>query len=200
MATDLSVRAQEAVATAQSAVANTFRVDTVDGKGMGALAVREIVVGETICLETPLLKLTPDGAGRYDATYPVYERELARELLSTLDRAAAAPSGGQLLDDVVNTNGIQVVRDEGTFSVTHLLLSRLNHSCLPNSKFEWCDELEQGRIYAIEHINQGHEITFNYGATGSLEERSQFLERFAFRCACCRCEAERSATTNSVPS
>ena len=173
-----------------------FRVVSVPNKGLGVYSSRAIEAGERLIAETPLLKLTPDGKGRFDGQYLRGERSHARSLLSTLshemNHKAADP-----LNRVIQTNGIQVLPNESepdrdsVFSVVFLTISRLNHACetAANAEFRWNSRLQQGTVYALRDIPADVEILFNYGANQpSAIERRRFLrEHFGFDCQCTAC-------------
>ena len=167
-------------------------VALIDGKQIGVLAAaRNLAAGECLLQEEPLLKLTPDGAGRYDGTYAFGDRERARGLLRTL---SAAKSGAGDLGGVIETNGIVVNHGQtSAFTVVQLMISRCNHSCAPNAAFSWDDELMVGRLITKHPIPAGTEVTINYGAKGNREMRQQFLfDRFNFECACPLCDLDHA--------
>ena len=52
-----------------------FRVVAMPAKGYGMIAARDLEAGEVLVREEPLLRLTPDGDGRYDGAYGHAGRE-----------------------------------------------------------------------------------------------------------------------------
>ena len=178
------------------AVAGVVTVAMVDSKALGVLATRNLAQGECLLREWPLLRLTPDGAGRFDGAYHG-ERERARALLSSL--SAAKPGAGDL-GSVIETNGIVV--NAGTkeaFTVVNLMISRCNHSCSPNAAFGWDVELQEARLSTKRPIRAGDEVTINYlGARGSRARRQRLLlKRFNFVCKCELCSLSGEALERS---
>lgn len=193
-----TARCFDDIRQARAAHLECFRVVRAPGKvGLGVYSTRKIDAGERLIAESPLLKLTPDGEGRYDGKYLGGERSHARALLSTLSHEMSH-SAADPLNRVIETNGIQVMPNESgepdrasVFSVVFLTISRLNHACetAANAEFRWNSTLQQGTVYAERDIPAGTEILFNYGAKQrSAIERRRFLrERFGFDCQCTAC-------------
>ena len=90
------------------ASADAFTVEAIASKDLGVVARRELHEGETLLRESPLLRLTPDGAGRFDGTYGLNgDRERCRELLSSLSQHATGKRGASagVFERVIETNG-----------------------------------------------------------------------------------------------
>jgi hypothetical protein len=180
-----SCDAEVAESAAWRSVADTVAVVQQPGAGLGVVATRDVAAGECLLQERPLLLLTPDGAGRYNGAFRG-DPEHAKLLLLTL--SAAKPGAGQL-GSVIETNGI-IIRDgaAAAFTAVHHLISRCNHSCVPNAAFSWDAEAGVGRLVAELPIRAGEAIEFNYGARGSRARRQRRLQqRFCFECACELC-------------
>lgn len=175
-------------ATLMPAATDAFTVLPLEGKGLGAVANRDISIGEVLIREQPLLRLTPDGNGRYDGKY-YQDRDEARAGLLSLaqDVGGARGDTADAMTKVIETNGI--VLDGGASSVTFLTVSRLNHDCDPNCRLYWDEGREEGSINAIKSIAAGDELSINYGAHSSrLDDRQRhLLSKFGFRCRCERC-------------
>ena len=171
---------------------STVVVAPLDGKGLGVLAVHDIASGQRIIREQPLLRLTPDGEGRYDGRY-YGERDTARERLIALAQDVCGKCGAKAdaLTKVIETNGIIV--EDGKHSVVFQSVSRLNHSCAPNCQFRWDPALEEGSVHTLLPIVTGEECVFNYlghTAPPALDERrALLLTKFGFDCRCSRCTA-----------
>ena len=171
-------------------------------KDLGVLASRPLEDGEVLIREAPLLRLTPDGQGRYDGAYPAYggDRERCRGLLTTLSMHSCGKRGmaASELERVIETNGFVV--EGGHATVVFETIARLNHSCVSNARFEWDAATGTGAVHVKKQIGVGEEITINYGATGTRDQRQRHLAaRFGFDCACVRCEAEGGTAQASPP-
>ena len=143
-------------ATLMPAATDAFTVLPLEGKGLGAVANRDISIGEVLIREQPLLRLTPDGNGRYNGKY-YQDRDEARAGLLSLaqDVGGARGDTADAMTKVIETNGI--VLDGGASSVTFLTVSRLNHDCDPNCRLYWDEGREEGSIGAIKSIAAGDE-------------------------------------------
>ena len=90
------------------ATADAFSVQPIASKDLGIVARRELVEGETLLQEEPLLRLTPDGEGRFDGRYGLNgDRERCRELLTSLSQHATGKRGAEagVFERVIETNG-----------------------------------------------------------------------------------------------
>ena len=184
-------------------VKTAFSVVPLEGRGLGAIAKRDILVGDLLMREQPLLRLTPDGLGRYDAHY-YGGRESARAGLATLAQDVCGVRGdaADALTRAIETNGIVINHEsEERFSVVFLTISRLNHSCRPNCEFHWDNDREEGCIKVVEPISSGSECTFNYGAVhASYKARQKYLkQRFGFLCDCDLCVQQEAYPAPPIP-
>ena len=169
-------------------------------KELGVVATRDLMAGETLIREAPLLRLWPAGPGEYRCVYsdPGGDRAQCQALIDTLSQH----SYGRGLDDTareamtsteraIETNAF--VLDDST--ALFLEISRFNHSCDASARFAWDDASGCGTIIMKHDLARGAEVTINYG-TGkhsTLDRRQQHLfERFSFDCACDRCLAEEA--------
>ena len=151
-------------------------------KGYGVVAARDIPANTTLFHEEPLLRLTPDGHGRYDGRYGCGgDRDRCRALLHTLSQHACGKgnAGAGALERVIETNGFVI--EGGAATVVFLHISRCNHDCTSNARFEWDPASSTGAVITKQCISNGTEVTLNYGATGSRAERQRYLlQRFGF--------------------
>ena len=91
-----------------ASTADAFSVQPIASKDLGIVARRELVEGETLLREEPLLRLTPDGEGRFDGRYGLNgDRERCRELLTSLSQHATGKRGAEagVFERVIETNG-----------------------------------------------------------------------------------------------
>ena len=71
---------------------DAFAVRPIDGRGLAAIARRNIDVNELVICEQPLLRLTPDGEGRFDGKY-YRPRDDARMRLLSLAQDVGGAQG-----------------------------------------------------------------------------------------------------------
>ena len=92
---------------ASSSLNASFIIQTLAGKGLGVVASRPLAAGETIIREQPLIRLTPDGNGRFDPKY-YGGRDEVRGALLTLAQDVGGVRGdsADAMTKVVETNGI----------------------------------------------------------------------------------------------
>lgn len=90
---------------------------------------------------------------------------------------------------IVKTNALPCVSDSssgGIFATACLI----NHSCLPNTTFNWDDNATWARIHAICDIKAGDEITVDYNSGDPSEVRRIRLKTlFGFTCTCQICSS-----------
>ena len=82
------------------------------GKGVGMLAVQDISAGTLLLRDRFLLRLTPDGEGRFDGVYGG-DRDRCRALLATLSPDGKKTSGS-ILERVIEANGFVVENGAAT--------------------------------------------------------------------------------------
>lgn len=169
-----------------------------DKGGFGILAACDLVPGELLLREAPLLRLTP-GDGGIDAAHGLGgDRERCRALLATLSQRVGGNQGSAAsdvhtanFDAVIRTNGF-VIDDSGE-TVVFLTISRINHDCSPNAMLRWDEETAEASIVIEQPVSAGREVTIDYGAMGDVGARRRHLkDRFGFDCACALCTAELS--------
>lgn len=186
-----------------------------DGKGLGVFAARDLLPGERIVAESPLVHWKNPRSTQND--YGVLERAF-----ETLDasRKAAFWEFGQSHDvygaertfkGVWLTNALPIVYDgqpteqaqssngcgeAGVFAT----ISRFNHSCAPCCHYSWNPRLGQMTVHTLTRVPCGEELTISYLAEGGRirAERQELLRRdFGFSCACPRCALTGGALARS---
>ncbi|KAF7351137.1 SET domain-containing protein [Mycena sanguinolenta] len=101
---------------------------------------------------------------------------------------------------IVNTNGLSLdglrpgMPDETkTYSVVCKHISRLNHSCSPNTMPQFDDPSFSCRLYAVRDIAVGEELTYNYISTDDVllpaaARQAVLQSAYNFVCSCPACE------------
>eukprot|EP00913_Durusdinium_trenchii_P032484 g30413.t1 len=74
----------------------------------------------------------------------------------------------------------------------YVLLSTMNHSCMPSARFETCaDSGAELSLKTNRRLEVGEQLTLAYVSPDwPLEERQPQLSHWFFECRCPKCEAE----------
>ena len=175
-------------------------VDFGPCKGLGVIATRDLIEGEMLLHEEPLLRLRRDGPGQFHCTYGLGgDREKCQGVIDTLSQHsfgrgldAAGRDAMTSTERAIETNAFVLEDSTALF----LEISRFNHSCASSARFSWDAARACGTIIMKQDVPKGTEVTINYG-TGkhsTLDKRQEHLfERFSFECSCDRCRTEEAA-------
>lgn len=124
---------------------------------------------------------------------------------------------------VWQTNGFQWAvgkqgEDEspgGTYTGLFSVASRFNHSCVPNVHYEHVRLPSSPRpgaadvmiLYALRDIEEGEELTLNYGSTGGNKQgendwhvgtrRARLRRKYGFVCDCALCMIQSNSSSSS---
>lgn len=166
-----------------------FGVEPVEGKGLGAVAVRDIAAGELVVSESPVIAL------KGDAFWKASMQQQFDVLPDSKQQALLALSDVQLIGGQQKTlEGIVVTNNIGCNSprydcVVCEAISRLNHSCVPNCEQTWDEETSTERIYASRDIKIGEEMCFSYvdPFLPRLTRLEYLRQSFRFECMCTAC-------------
>ena len=142
--------------------------------------------------------------GKLKEVYGVWQTN-ALPLGSGVEETPRPERPGSAADDTTSRavgreRGVaSLASDEGGIFPT---IARVNHSCVPNARYEWDEGGGRMRLVAMDHVCEGGEITITYGADVSIdprvsvaspvpltrEERRQRLwDKFGFVCTCAGC-------------
>ncbi|KAF7365517.1 ER lumen protein-retaining receptor [Mycena venus] len=210
-----------------------FTMKAVPGKGMGLFSTRALKMGELILSERPLL-ITARGVPT--GLIPGYTREMfLQHSLAELEKCVAiavnrmrpenkaafmalanchTEDGSGPVVGIIRTNGLGIegLRPGATdetrrYSAIPKDISRLNHSCSPNTTPRFDLDSFGYQLRAVRSITAGEELTFQYVDVGcSAAERNEALKPYAFVCACPACtdapasDARRAAIKAYNPS
>jgi SET domain len=165
---------------------SSYQITSIDGKGLGFIATRRILAGEKILEERPILmgKMTElkQRFGIILAQFSSTKRQQIRALYN------AFPEDNDEVGILV-TNSYSL-GPQGGLSGLFQNLSRLNHSCRPNSERCWDHDQEVETLYALRCIETGEELTVSYFGNAEMTraERQCVLRtswRFECKCECC---------------
>ncbi|KAJ7030043.1 SET domain-containing protein [Mycena alexandri] len=210
-----------------------FRVADVPGKGKGLFSTRALSVGDAILTERPLL-IWPRGlplSFPKGFTHEQFVRlsleENEKHLEVALERMRPEDSeafrelanchkedGSGPLMGIVRTNALEVTgilppganEERQAYGATLRYISRLNHSCSPNTQPVFDKFSLSHQLFAVRDIEEGEELTFQYTDVAvSAAERNKELKSYDFVCTCASCtdapasDARRAAITGFTP-
>lgn len=173
-----------------NATSKLYILTPLPGKGQGLIAVQDISKGTRILSDKPLFQIQGFGS-----ELPVIEKEIQRKLnlLSQDDRGAfrflynSTPGDSYPLTGIVKTNALSLGPGSSVGRIFPII-SRINHSCRPNTQYTWNSSTEHETIHAIRDIKKRKEITISYNLSGSSQPRMQRLKRsYGFDCTCDLC-------------
>ena len=194
-----------------------FRIDKIDGKGYGWIALRDIKAGTLIYKEKKQFVVDSDQLSILDMMMSFYamtendQKEFLELHNKYLDLNSLPDAQKKWYFDIKNNaEVIQTCQKLGLdFNLALKIIciyktnafkwgvgikvSRMNHSCCPNSQTEnWngCDMAIRA-IRATSKILEGQEITICYlDPLKNFKERQEFCHKFGFVCSCEVCQDE----------
>lgn len=172
-----------------------WTLQDIPGKGKGLVVTQDIAPGTCLLSEAPLI--TTDMITTFDMD--ITEKELLdaikklpkadQERYRSLHNNFTDSDPTHPLSGIVRSNAYPLGVDSEVGGVM-ADISRINHSCRPNSVQFWNDLLPEMvmTVYAVRAIPKGSEITTSYIPGGVSQERKQILkEHFCFDCTCELC-------------
>ncbi|KAI4954379.1 hypothetical protein J4E91_002092 [Alternaria rosae] len=165
-----------------------YDVQTIPGKGRGLVARSDIPEGTRILSEKPLLMIPNNMSNEQ------LEARLAQDL-KALDKNQQRQyfslhnsyTGKHVLGGIFKTNSMACGSDLSAIAIFPTI-SFINHSCLPNSHYNWNDSMGMQTIHVTRDLSAGEEISICYTDSGSASVRQAYLKKhFGFDCLCAIC-------------
>ena len=133
--------------------------------------------GELIIEEKPLFKVkfnqTNNQVTKIVSKLSSEARKIFDELTDCHSAKSPTPHG------IIQTNALPLGKD-GSHGAIFPLISRINHSCLPNVHHNWNPRKEMETIYALKDIEPGEEILTSYIDLYNDRESRQKLLKNSF--------------------
>ncbi|CAE7226401.1 set5 [Symbiodinium sp. CCMP2456] len=185
----LAVGGLERKVTEPSLHDRPFRLEEIPGRGLGAVATKDLLPGDVVLLERPILAIRSDEKGdewNHDlhSQYKALSEEGRAEVWKLHDACLQKPE--KSLEGILFTNCIgrdQSVRFDAALC---LALSRFNHSCCPNLEQSWDEDaghvlssgdvrvcvtslsLTKVRLVAAQPVKAGEELFTHYAPATDL--------------------------------
>ncbi|KAJ7188729.1 hypothetical protein C8R46DRAFT_28977 [Mycena filopes] len=187
----------------------TFRMTAVPGKGMALFSLRALTTGDLILSERPLLVAARTvNMGMNSAFEEDRDDEMEKHLtvavnrmrpedkadFMSLKRGKTHPPSRPVLG-IIRMNGFGtrglhpgIVGYLDSYPGVCRILSKVTHSCSPNS-FWWFDPLSFSyRHFAVRDIAEGEELTLSCCLiVCSKAERQKLIDEYHFVCTCPSC-------------
>ncbi|KFY05165.1 hypothetical protein O988_00216 [Pseudogymnoascus sp. VKM F-3808] len=165
-----------------------YEIQDMTGKGIGVVAQQDIQTGARILCEPPLFTTADLSIISQMELFIANElkglsKAQQRQFLSLHNNFP----GKQAFSGIVRTNALPLGPGSPTGGIFPII-SRINHSCRPNTQHTWNSLKKHETIHAIRNIKKGEEITISYNLGGpSKWRRLRMKENFNFDCTCDLC-------------
>jgi hypothetical protein len=192
-----------------------YKVERIEGKGMGVIATGFIDRGELIMANTVSLMFdyaAYENLGRDEYleiqaqaidSLPEVHRRLVLDL-STHDEEANL-THLELVEKITSTNAFDIDWEEddpdqeNRFYAIFPEIARMNHDCRPAADYYFDHQRQTHYVHAVRPIYPGEEITVTYiDPTKKQADRARKLHNtWGFKCACASCTASRFVVASS---
>ncbi|KAI0773040.1 hypothetical protein BD413DRAFT_473253 [Trametes elegans] len=186
-----------------------YRVSDTTSCGLGVFATSDILQGELILRERPLIvypQLLPyHSAGPPHERYPELEgalRQMSRSNQEAFHSLANChPSEPYSAKAIIDTNALYLgPLPSSTYPYGAVCnnISRINHSCSPNAVYHFDDASFTFEVRALFPIPAGAQIFISYiDPALPRTERQELLLSYGFTCACSACSLTGPAHAQS---
>ncbi|KAJ7221361.1 hypothetical protein GGX14DRAFT_429485 [Mycena pura] len=194
-----------------------FRLSSAPGKGLGLFSTRALKQGDHILAERPLfvtvrgipLQCPPSFTREQYHQHAMNEFERCLEFsvkqrmrpedseaFMALKNSHKEDGSGPIVG-IVRTNGLRLpglrpdLKEDSKFQYTAVCkdISRLNHSCSPNTQPRFDMLSFSYNLFAVRDIAEDEELTFQYtDITCSAAKRNEALKPYDFVCTCSACK------------
>ncbi|KIJ24207.1 hypothetical protein M422DRAFT_258630 [Sphaerobolus stellatus SS14] len=171
----------------------SYEIRDIHSKGKGVVALRDIAMGEIIMMERPIFFYPM-------MTFAELQERIFNDLVAKmqprtrerfLSLSNVKDSTVPHLLGIQATNSMEMPLKEGAerYGGVFLDISRINHSCGPNTTRQWNRYLFVTIVQASRNIRAGEEITTWYEPVNKSHADRRFdLERkYKFKCTCGYC-------------
>ncbi|KAI0592925.1 hypothetical protein F4775DRAFT_598985 [Biscogniauxia sp. FL1348] len=173
-----------------------YEIKSIEGKGLGVIASRQIHQGEIIMLQYPVvLRMIDIEPWKYQDVLTLLHR--AAMQLPTKEKAAilslARSRGGYIVDDIMNTNSYSVLLDGVAHQGLYVDVS-VSKQHVFNRVSSTTLAME---IVAYRDIDEGEELTASYTPLNLLsDQRESLIREWGFNCTCSLCASREERDTS----
>ncbi|QDS72516.1 hypothetical protein FKW77_000137 [Venturia effusa] len=167
------------------------------GKGLGLFALHDLEIGTIIIREKPILAISrpsfEKGSGyplpaisrlvraEFARLTPTQQSQVSNLTFHAIDKEKEE---SDILGLIFRSNAYKTGERIGLFP----RISRINHSCRPNTSYYWNEKLGVRVVFATKKIKKGEEISDSYiSLLAPREERNGSLRPYGFVCGCHAC-------------
>lgn len=174
-----------------------FEVASLEGKGFGVIALRNIVAGELILAERPTLNVSLSNHDDNEEQFEALSEPDQQRVMSLHDACIVRKT--KTLRGIIGANALCRGSDTRNGAVLCDVISRLNHSCSPNCDHSWNENASEMQIYAATDVCIGDELCIYYRdiRETKVERAYELWDVYRFRCSCSVCN---SVDTSSIDS
>ncbi|KIX00850.1 uncharacterized protein Z518_09915 [Rhinocladiella mackenziei CBS 650.93] len=171
-----------------------LKVSSTPDRGLAVFATRKIKAGTLILAEKPLISLDKDKENDYSAIereFSSLSRADQKAYLKLFDAQKSRMSRVVSIyySNCYNCDGFK--NDGQGGSAIGAIVSRINHSCVPNVQFSYDGATDEIKFHAIRDMSRGKEVCSNYDksvfeVTSKRQGKQQM--HYGFVCQCEACE------------
>lgn len=186
-----------------------------EGRGLGVFAARDLLAGERLVAESPLVHWPNPRATQN--SYMALEAIVSRLDATRTQQFWAFGQSSDVHGDAKTvkgtwlTNALAIVyngqpaeqaqtADGPGEAAMFLRVSRFNHHCAPSCHYEWNNALRQMTVHVLRNVRAGEELTLSYLAPSGrvkTERQGMLLKDFGFLCDCSKCSLTGAALAQS---
>lgn len=180
-----------------------YQARQTNDRGIGLFATKKLQAGESLAIKHPVLLVARDLLRNVTREQRQRLLEIAIKQLpqktTDLVLALATSRGGNVYDDIVQTNS----KGMSLGHVSHLGVvpetARVNHACRPNTFYRFDDYTLTLDFFALRDIEPGEELSYTYAFSETQHQgRQQKLEEeWGFKCSCPLCAASKEEIAQS---
>jgi hypothetical protein len=170
---------------------DAFMACSIQGKGIGLVASRDIRIGEEVIRESPLLVLRNGFSSEMATAAALSLSDSDQTLYNELSDCYSMESSPKTAMGIFMTNALPL-GSQGNMGGVFPRIARINHSCRPNMNYHYNSKTGAGSVHALRPILQGEELTQSYiPPCQPTADRQAFLfSSFNFKCTCSCCVAD----------